>query len=157
MSRFFRLSFDMHVIDAIKSINLPMLCGEDADTHQHFVVGKVEDFATVVSALSGRGYAKDFDGVQFVHFHDGGDDATLEMFHDWESGLKGYMYSPKRVGIHYVYNHEPFDTLYHAAAYARQCNAEISDDNSDDGLWDYERIEREETEREFLAYQDDLF
>jgi len=111
-------------------VRMPTLFGINPETGQQFIVGETKDFSAVVGYLYSLGM-DDLDKVDFGFWHDGGDNATLTMFHDWESGLQAYMYRPKRVGIHYVYNGEPFDTLYHAAAYARQCDAETSDDNAE--------------------------
>lgn len=131
MSRFFKIVFGMNDERRNeKHINMPTLCGVNQETGQQFMVGETKDFCDVIGYLQSRRML-DFENIDFGFWHDGGDDATLEMFHDWESGLNAYMYRPKRVGIHYVYNGEPFDTLYHAAAYARQCDAETSDDNAD--------------------------
>lgn len=129
MSRFFKATFSMNISSHLPN-EYTFKIGFDRDSGQEFIVGNAERFFQIVQFLKNQNI-HEFDRIDFCHWHDGGDDATLEMFHDWESGLKAYMYRPKRVGIHYVYNHEPFDTLYHAAAYARQCDAETSDDNAE--------------------------
>lgn len=131
MAKFFKATFTMNVIDEISRINLPVLCGIDADNGQQFIVGKTEDFAQVIECLCSRNMCHDFDRVDFGQWYDLGDDATLKMVHDWESLIKEYSARPKRVGIHYVYNGEPFDTLYHASEYVRDCDLNISDDNSE--------------------------
>lgn len=131
MSRFFKIVFGMNdERREEKHTNMGTLCGVNPETGQQFMVGETKDFCNVIGYLQSRRML-DFENIDFGFWHDGGDDATLEMYHDWESGLNAYMYRPKRAGIHYVYNGEPFDTLYHAAAYARQCDAETSDDNAE--------------------------
>jgi hypothetical protein len=129
MSRFFKATFSINIAEHLPS-EYTFKIGHDPDSGQEFITGNSERFLQIVKFLSSKNIVE-FDKIEFCHWHDGGDDATLEMFHNWETGLKKWMYRPKRVGIHYVYNHEPFDTLYHACEYAKQCDSEISDDTAE--------------------------
>jgi hypothetical protein len=145
MSRFFKATFSINI-----SSHLPheytFKVGFDHDIGQEFIVGNSERFFEIMKFLKGKNIFE-FDRIDFCHWNDGGDDATLEMFHIWESGLKGYAHKPVYRGGYYHFNGEPFNTLYHATEYAKQCDSEVSDDN----------VEYCEREREFLVHGNDLF
>lgn len=146
MSRFFKATFSINISSHLPN-EYTFKIGFDRDSGQEFIVGESGRFFAIMGFLKGKNVVE-FDRIDFCHWNDGGDNATLEMFHIWESGLKGYAHRPVYRGGYYHYNGEPFDTLYHATEYARQCDSEVSDDNAE---------LNHVPEREFLVCGNDLF
>ena len=158
MSRFFKATFSINISSHLPN-EYTFKIGFDRDSCQEFIVGESGRFFAIMGFLKGKNIVE-FDRIDFCHWNDGGDNATLEMFHIWESGLKGYAHRPVYRGGYYHYNGEPFDTLYHATEYARQCDSEVSDDNAElNHIVDQTFREYCEStkEKEFLVHGNDLF